>query len=149
MVLREIKESDLLAIFEHERDLEACRMAAYPVRDLEGIMRHWREKILGDPNTKKMAIVINDEVVGNIVSWENNGKRLVGYWIGKDYWGRGIAAMALREFMVDVEKTRPLFAYVATLNSRSFRVLEKCGFERVGDATIGPGGVEEVLFQIH
>ena len=148
VILREIVESDLLTIFEHESEPDACQMAAYPVRNLENFMRHWREKVLGDPNTKKKAIVMNEEVVGNIVSWEGNGKRLVGYWIGKPHWGRGFATNALQEFITVYERTRPLFAYVTTNNDRSFRVLEKCGFARIGTPTIGPDGVEEFLFQL-
>jgi RimJ/RimL family protein N-acetyltransferase len=149
MILREIVESDLLAIFEHESDAEACRMAAYPLRDRETFLSHWREKILRDPSTKKRAICIGEEVVGSIVSWAENERRFVGYWIGKAYWGRGIAALALRKFTLEIEKTRPLFASVATINKRSYRVLEKCSFIQVGGATVGSDGVEEVLFQLH
>ena len=81
MILREIQESDLPTIFEHENDSEACQIAAYPVRNLESFMQHWREKILGDPSAKKKAIVIKEQVVGNIVSWEKNNRRFIGYCV--------------------------------------------------------------------
>ncbi|MFN8426694.1 MAG: GNAT family N-acetyltransferase [Anaerolineales bacterium] len=28
---------------------------------------------------------------GSIGSWDMEGKREVGYWIGKEFWGKGIA----------------------------------------------------------
>ena len=46
--------------------------------------------------------------------------------------------------MTDYERTRPLYAEVAVHNVGSIRVLEKCGFRRMGDAVTGPDGVEEI-----
>jgi RimJ/RimL family protein N-acetyltransferase len=53
---------------------------------------------------------------------------MVGYWLGKAYWGRGIASSALALFLDD-ERHRPLLATVAAHNVGSRRVLEKAGFE--------------------
>ena len=41
-VLREVLVSDLDAFFEHQRDPEATRMAAFPARDREAFDAHWR-----------------------------------------------------------------------------------------------------------
>ena len=72
----------------------------------------------------------------------------MGYWIGKEYWGKGVATQALAQFLEDV-KTRPLYAHVAKHNIASRRVLEKCGFVICGeDRTVdASGGVieEDVL----
>ena len=35
----------------------------------------------------------------NIGSWQDDGRRLVGYWIGRQYWGRGVATQALARFV--------------------------------------------------
>jgi RimJ/RimL family protein N-acetyltransferase len=64
----------------------------------------------------------------------------VGYWIGREFWGRGLATRALSAFLHEVEE-RPIYAGVAETNVASIRVLEKCGFtaadasaeEAVGD----------------
>jgi RimJ/RimL family protein N-acetyltransferase len=72
-------------------------------------------------------------VAGNLVSWMQSGRRLFGYWIGQDFWGRGIATRALAECLPQVTQ-RPLFAYVARHNVGSIRVLEKCDFELAGKA---------------
>jgi RimJ/RimL family protein N-acetyltransferase len=63
---------------------------------------------------------------------EMEGEREVGYWLGREFWGRGIATEALSQFL-GVVKTRPLFAHVAKHNHGSRRVLEKCGFKVIGE----------------
>jgi RimJ/RimL family protein N-acetyltransferase len=72
-------------------------------------------------------------VAGNITSWERDGRRLVGYWLGREYWGRGLATKALGELIQELE--RPVYAEVATTNVGSVRVLEKCGFEVIETTT--------------
>ena len=61
------------------------------------------------------------QVAGNIIGFEVDGKREVGYWIGKEYWGQGIATKALAAFLEEVKK-RPLYAHVAKHNVRSRRL---------------------------
>jgi RimJ/RimL family protein N-acetyltransferase len=63
-----------------------------------------------------------------MVSWEQDGEQEVGYWLGQEYWGKGIASRALALFL-DQVTTRPLYAHVAKHNTGSYRVLEKCGFK--------------------
>jgi RimJ/RimL family protein N-acetyltransferase len=90
--------------------------------------------------------VWNERVVGYISSWSQEERRLIAYWIGREYWGRGIATAALAEFL-GYERARPLHAFVAAHNAGSIRVLEKCGFVRIG-ATTGPGEVDECLYRL-
>ena len=78
------------------------------------------------------AILFDGHVAGNIVSWEQSGQREIGYWLGKEYWGKGIATKALAEFLGYV-KIRPLVAHVAKHNIGSLRVLQKCGFVISGE----------------
>jgi RimJ/RimL family protein N-acetyltransferase len=59
-------------------------------------------------------------------SWGGPGAREVTYWIGRSYWGKGIAT-CLNAFLT-VDPSRPLDARVAYDNVASRRVLEKCGF---------------------
>jgi RimJ/RimL family protein N-acetyltransferase len=74
-------------------------------------------------------------VAGNIGSWEQDGRVLLGYWLGSAYWGRGIATAALRSYLDEHEPRRPINAQVVATNLGSIRVLEKCGFELVGRET--------------
>jgi RimJ/RimL family protein N-acetyltransferase len=141
--LREVRETDLPTFFEHQRDPEGNRMANFPARTREDFDRHWHA-ILDGPGVVR-TIESSGAVVGNVVSWEHDGERDVGYWIGREYWGRGFATAALSAFLREFP-TRPLFAHVAAHNVGSIRVLEKCGFERVGTSTTD--GVDELLFRL-
>lgn len=126
VTLRDVLPDDLPIFFAHQRDPDAARMAAFPSRERDAFMAHWA-KILDNPTNIIKTIVFHEQVAGNIVSWEQDGEREVGYWIGRELWGNGIATHALAEFLTIV-KTRPLHAHVAKTNIGSIRVLEKCGF---------------------
>jgi RimJ/RimL family protein N-acetyltransferase len=84
-------------------------------------------------------------------SWERDGKRLVGYWIGKHFWGKGVATRALREFL-GIVLARPLYAHVAKGNIGSIRVLEKSGFKLCLEETPAldapSDGVEELVLKL-
>jgi RimJ/RimL family protein N-acetyltransferase len=125
--LRDVIEDDLPIFFEHQLDPIATQMAAFPARDRQAFMAHWA-KIMGDDTITLKTILFDGQVVGNIVSWEESGERDIGYWIGRVYWGRGIATQALSKFL-DHVTVRPLSAHVAKHNLASRRVLEKCGFK--------------------
>jgi RimJ/RimL family protein N-acetyltransferase len=124
--LRETVDADLGTLFEFQADPEASAMAAFPSRDLSAFLEH-QAKIEADPSTISRTIVAGGAVVGSIGSWEVEGVRAVGFWIGRVHWGNGYATAALRAFL-DVELHRPLHAHVADHNAGSRRVLEKCGF---------------------
>jgi RimJ/RimL family protein N-acetyltransferase len=141
-VLRDVVESDLDAFYEHQREPEANEMAIFPARDRETFDAHWR-KILADDSTIQKTIVYDGQVAGNIGSWQQEGRQLVGYWIGREFWGKGVATRALGEFVEQVRE-RPLYAWVATSNVGSIRVLEKCGFVHVDTRTTD---VEERLYE--
>lgn len=126
VLLRDATEDDLPIFFEHQLDPVANRMAAFAARDRELFMAHWA-RLLSDETTTKKTILFGGYVAGNVVSFGPPGEREVGYWIGRRYWGRGVATRALSEFLGH-EKSRPLYAHVAKHNVASIRVLEKCGF---------------------
>lgn len=129
--LREVIESDLPILFEHQADPVANEMAAFPARDRDAFMAHWAKIRLDESNITK-TILYHGEVAGTVMSFLLEGKREVGYWIGREYWGKGIATMAVAELLRFVV-SRPLYGYVAKTNSGSRRVLEKCGFTLVGE----------------
>ena len=147
--LRDVVEADLPIFFEHQRDPDATRMAAFPARDREAFQTHWATKILNDAAVAKKTILFGGQVAGNVVSFERAGTPLVGYWIGKEFWGKGIATRALSQFLETV-RTRPLFAHVAKENAGSIRVLEKCGFRLSAEQPAFPGddGVEEIVMEL-
>ncbi|HEV8566534.1 MAG TPA: GNAT family N-acetyltransferase [Actinoplanes sp.] len=149
MWIRDVHDDDLEVFYGHQLDPEAIRMAAFPPRDRDAFMAHWAT-IRADDTVVLQTVVVDGQVAGNVVSWEQDGRRLVGYWFGRDHWGRGIATRALALFL-DRVPLRPLYAQVAVHNAGSIRVLEKCGFRPVPAHEVAhPAGVaddvEEVLF---
>jgi RimJ/RimL family protein N-acetyltransferase len=146
VLLRDVTAADLPTFFAHQLDPDANQMAAFAARDRDTFMAHWT-KILADETIIKQTILVEGQVAGNIVSFEQSGEREVGYWIGKEYWGKGVATQALSAFLGHV-KTRPLYAHVAKHNIASIRVLEKCGFTIVGEdkACSNTGGEEVAEF---
>ena len=149
-VLREVVVSDLDTFYEQQLDPEAVQMALFPSRDREAFYAHWQRLLANDAVTNR-TIVADGQVAGNIGCWEQDGRRLVGYWLGREFWGRGLATQALAELLDEV-KARPLHAWVASSNVGSIRVLEKCGFVAVGSRTEHDGWlgepVEELLFEL-
>ena len=108
-------------------------MAAFRPRDWDAFVAHWT-KIMADPTVVTQAVLAGGDVAGNIVSFDGAGHREVGYWIGRSYWGKGIATAALVAFLRR-EGTRPLFGHVASHNIASQRVLERCGFTVEAETT--------------
>jgi RimJ/RimL family protein N-acetyltransferase len=145
VTLRHVRADDLPIFFEHQADPEANRMANFPARDRAAFMAHWA-KILEGSGTER-TIEVDGEVAGNLVSWVHDGERDVGYWIGREHWGRGVGTAALASFLTLLEE-RPLSAHVAEHNIGSIRVLEKCGFVAVDRVEIAGEPGTELLFRL-
>ena len=146
VTLRPVEPDDLPILFEHQADPVAASMAAYPSKDRASFDEHWA-KILGDETKVTRTVEVDGIVVGNIGSWEQDGRREVGYWIDRPAWGRGIATAALAA-LLDELPDRPLYAYVVTTNLGSIRVLERCGFRPVGGPTVGADGLVELGYRL-
>ena len=70
VTLRDVTKSDLPVFFEFERDPVANEMAAFPARDRDAFMQHWTANILGNDTGRKRTVLLDGEVVGNMLSWE-------------------------------------------------------------------------------
>ena len=135
LTLREVRDEDLPLLFEQWADPVAAHMAAFTApdhMDWDAFERRWSRLRADEADADwgtvlTRVIVVDDEVAGTIGSWGEPGEREVTYWIGRSYWGKGIATDALKAFLA-VDRSRPLHARVASDNVASRRVLEKCGF---------------------
>lgn len=142
LTLRAAVEADLPTFYAQQTDVGALAMAGFQQRDEPAFFAHWRQKVLSNPNGTALAIVTErHEVAGYVLRWSSEGLDLVGYWVGREHWGRGIASEALKQFL-GLEKRRPLDAFVIPSNVRSMRVLEKNGFVR------GPQRVEDGVLEV-
>jgi RimJ/RimL family protein N-acetyltransferase len=83
------------------------------------------------------ALVLHDRPVGQVRIEFNDGDTdtrtaEISYWIGRAYWGQGIASDAVTAFahkcLADNPNLTSLTARVKIGNTASFRVLEKAGF---------------------
>lgn len=81
------------------------------------------------------AIIYKDELCGSIGIFQMQDvyrrSAEIGYWIGEQYWGQGIASQAVKQIVkygfnnLDIVK---IFAGIFSNNQASQRVLEKNGF---------------------
>lgn len=138
--LVDVTADHLPVLFEQQLDPEGLRMAAFPARDREAFLAHWA-KILADASLIKKAILFEDRLAGHIGAFAVHGETLVGYWLGREFWGQGIATRALAAFLPLVP-ARPLHAHVAKHNVGSIRVLEKCGFTVAREEPVSSDGEE-------
>jgi len=151
--LREVRDEDLAVLFGQWADPVATRMAAFTApdhMDPDAFERRW-SRLRADATVINRAIVVDGEVAGTIGSWGDPGQREITYWIGRSYWGKGVATCALNAFLT-VDLSRPLRARVAYDNVASQRVLEKCGFRVIatdrGFAGARSREIEEVVLRL-
>jgi RimJ/RimL family protein N-acetyltransferase len=133
VTLREVAPSDLETFFEHQRDPEANRMAAFVgknPRDRAAFAAHW-DKILKSSQNTNRTIVTNGHVAGHIACFPQEGHLEVTYWLGREFWSKGLATQALQQ-LLQLVTARPIFGRAAMDNLGSIRVLQKCGFKIIG-----------------
>lgn len=151
--LRELDDDDLDAVYEMMRDREAVTMAAFTAADPDdrATFDEWVERQRANPDASYLVVTERGGFAGTAAVFTIDGDREVSYWIARHAWGRGVATEALR-LLVSREPIRPLFARVATHNTRSIAVLEKCGFTEVSrNVDYAPGvgrEVEEIVYTL-
>jgi RimJ/RimL family protein N-acetyltransferase len=129
--LRDVVEDDLLVLHAYEQDAEAVRRSRFTPRPKDAFLTHWRERVLPDPDCLTQTVTVGGEVAGNVGSWTaDDGRRFVGYWLGRAYWGRGVGTRALGLFL-ELDPVRPLYADPHSGNAASVALLERHGFERL------------------
>ncbi len=129
VTLRAVEDADLDRFFEFQCDREAAWQVAFTSQHLDNRAEFdllWTMN-RANPSSVVRTIVADGAVAGSILAFDYGGQRLVGYWLGREFWGRGVASEALRQ-MLGLVSERPLYARVAKDNAASQRVLEKCGF---------------------
>lgn len=134
--LRSVEPGDLPVFYEQQLDPDATRLAAFASRDRAAFDAHWERNVLGNATGITQTILVDGQVAGHVGSWAQDGVRLVGYWIGKEHWGKGVTTTALAAYLRLVTE-RPLRAYVAKHNVGSIRVLQKCGFTVDHEKSVG------------
>jgi ribosomal-protein-alanine N-acetyltransferase len=101
------------------------------------------------------AIDLDGEAVGGVgVVPAEDIERIsgeLGYWVGEEHWGKGLATLAAREmttYCFDTLKLHRVWASPFSRNTGSIRVLEKLGFRREGtliESVIKDGRLESMV----
>lgn len=132
--LRPTEIADLDFLFQFQLDEEGGYLAAFMPKDPTDkaayIAKH--TKLLSDPTVNSQTVIMDDIIVGSIAKFVMEGDTEITYWIDRKFWGQGIATKVLNEFLA-IETNRPIFGRVAFDNFGSQKVLEKCGFIKVGN----------------
>jgi RimJ/RimL family protein N-acetyltransferase len=137
ITLREVRDCDLPAYWAQMNDERAQQMAAVTRGyhyDRAAFDAHW-DKVRSDPAVLGRTVLADGEVAGHVAAFGPPEEREVTYWVGRAYWGRGVATAALGA-LLRLERTRPLHAHAAADNAASIRVLEKCGFTLTGHGRV-------------
>ena len=133
ITLTETEEDDLNAFFLFQLDKEANYLAAFTSKDPNDKAAYIEKytKHLADPAIHMRTIRVNGVIAGSIAKFIMENEAGITYWIDRNFWGQGIATTALSDFL-KIEKIRPIYGHVAFDNYGSQKVLEKCGFVKIG-----------------
>lgn len=143
IILRKISKSDAKSLYENARDKEVCEAVPLPMpytlksaQDYVKLTNEfWKKK-------KEAQFGIQYNEAGKIIGMMGlmsldfkNKKAEAGYWIGKNYWGKGIAKEALvmlLKYAFNDLKLERVYAKVYSENMSSQKLLEKCNFKLEG-----------------
>ncbi len=153
LTLRPTTQNDLETLFKFQLDKKANYLAAFTSEDptdKKAYTEKWI-RLLTDERITTKTVIEDGTIVGSITKYEMNGNAEITYWIGKEFWGKGIASSALREFL-KLETTRPIYGRVAFDNIGSQKVLTNCGFTKIGTekgfANARMKEIEEFVFEL-
>ena len=151
IAIRTTNVADLSTLFEFQLDGEGQYMAAFMPKNASDKVAYVDKytKFLSDPSIFMKTILIGETIVGSIAKYETEGNAEITYWIDSKYWGKGVASKALELFLI-LEATRPIYGRTAFDNIGSQKVLERCGFKKVGTdrgfATARQMEIEEYIY---
>lgn len=147
-----------------ELKLKTCTVRSWDWRDRDAIVKHannrnvwinlrdrfphpytvndarrWLDMVVGHTPETNFAIAVADQAVGGIgFTVQHDVARRsaeIGYWLGEQFWGRGItteALVAVTDHAFSNYDVCRLYAYVFDWNCASARVLEKAGYAYEG-----------------
>lgn len=153
IILTKTEKDDLNSFFEFQLDETANYMAAFTSKDPNDKTAYIEKytRFLTDPTINMQTITANGVIAGSIAKFVMENEAGITYWIDRKFWRQGIASSALKEFLT-TEKTRPIYGRVAFDNYGSQKVLEKCGFVRIGKdkgfANARQTEIEEYIYKL-
>ena len=153
ITLTKTEKDDLDSFFQFQLDKEANYLAAFTSKDPNDKTAYMEKytKLLTDPEINMRTIKANDVIAGSIAKFVMENEAEITYWIDRKFWSQGIATTALKDFL-KIELTRPIYGRVAFDNYSSQKVLEKCGFVKIGKekgfANARQTEIEEYIYKL-
>lgn len=141
LILRPISEEDAEAMFMFSQNVNVGFNAGWkPHSDIEETHEIIKMIFLDRKDVYGIELKEADMLCGSIglvpdAKRQNDQTRMLGYALGENYWNKGYmteAAQALIRFGFDSLHLDLISAYCYPFNTRSKRVLEKCGFKYEG-----------------
>ena len=133
------KDRDSLVYHANNRNIWLNLRDRFPHPYTHNDARIWLEMVVGSKPDTNFAIALNDEAIGGI-GFSMQADVLyrsaeIGYWLGEEFWGRGLATEALAavsDYAFASFDLCRLYAHVFDWNPASARVLEKAGYTYEG-----------------
>jgi RimJ/RimL family protein N-acetyltransferase len=131
ILLRRTHAADLPRLHAMELDEASNALAGTKPRDWPTFHDRWMQ-ILADVDDGVLGVIprvviADGSVVGAVNISPHEGRSAIGYWVAREWWGRGIATRAVGMMLGEFTR-RPLIATASAANLPSIRVLEKHGF---------------------
>jgi len=142
-ILRPFKKGDELSLVKNINNAKIARntlniIYPYDINAARGWIK-LNQKLDKEKNKSRfhLAIDIRGETAGGIgLSQVNGHSAEIGYWLGENYWGCGIATKAVKLLTKHAFAKlglRRVYAYVFPFNKASCRVLKKAGYKFEGN----------------
>ncbi len=144
LVLRPIEKSDASRFAVLCRDIDIARGTAriphpYTCEDADLFVNHLIKGRL-DENEFAFAVCLDGEIIACAGTMNTgDGTWEIGYWVGADYRGQGVAseaADAITQFSIRHLRASQVTAGYFFDNPASARVLENLGFRDTGETTM-------------
>lgn len=144
--LRNFRLADAASVAQLVGDEEVSKWTSnipFPYSEQDAIT--WISSTASDSSRSPYAVEMNGRLAACVSYWPHEpGGVEVGYWVGREFWGKGICTKALQLLLASdhFPARMDVFAKVMAQNIGSQRVLEKCGFSFLQNGTVCKSGNE-------
>ena len=141
--LRRLRLSDADSLSEYAKSPEISRYTFLPypynkqhaVNFIRSCHGKYRKKIIHELGIELKATGKIIGMMGIVRLSYTQSNAEIGYWLGKKFWGTGIAREALQlmlHYCFEDLKLQRVYAHVMHPNQASIKLLLKCGFKAEG-----------------
>lgn len=149
ILLRPWHESDAKALFKWASDPDVGPRAGWPPHKSVEESLEIISTLFNNDTSWAIVLKTTNEPIGAIGYGPScdcklparDGEPIVGYWVAKPYWNKGICTEALRLMLDHIRSTTEIPSLISghfVDNPASGQVMEKCGFIPTGETCIDP-----------